>query len=192
MALIGLLLRGRGLRFVDTAYSIGGYRLGDTTRRKLDENHAHSIDALRMCARRSRSRTGMPHDRKYERATCLLRCGVSSENSKARSRRNRRVAATLQGPLHRGRRPNRRQAKGYLSRLLKIDAFRRGVAAGPLSRDRRVAALLGASAGTSPVALAEPDLESRASTDPPGAALPSTNDLNVWSGRALQSVLNSK
>ena len=36
-----------------------------------------------------------------------------------------------------------------------------GVAAGPLSRDRRVAALLGALAGTSPVALAEPDLESR-------------------------------
>jgi hypothetical protein len=56
----------------------------------------------------------------------------------------------------------------------------------------RVAALLGASAGTSPAALAEPDLESRASTDPRRAALPSANDLNVWSGRALQSVLNSK
>jgi len=37
---------------------------------------------------------------------------------------------------------------------------------------KRVAALLGALAGTSPVALAEPDLESRASTDPPLAALP--------------------
>jgi len=55
-----------------------------------------------------------------------------------------------------------------------------------------VAALLRALAGTSPVALAEPDLESRASTDPPLAALPSANDPNVWSGRALQSVLNSK
>jgi len=53
-----------------------------------------------------------------------------------------------------------------------------GVAAGPLSRDRRVAALLGALAGTSPVALAEPDLESRASTDPPLAALP-TGSLNL-------------
>ena len=63
-----------------------------------------------------------------------------------------------------------------------------GVAAGPLSRDRRVAALLGALAGTSPVALAEPDLESRASTDSRRAALPSTNDPNVWSGRPLQSV----
>src|SRR5438874_13512707 len=53
-----------------------------------------------------------------------------------------------------------------------------GVAAGPLSRDRRVAALLGALAGTSPVALAEPDLESRASTDPPLVALP-TGSLNL-------------
>ena len=132
-----------------------------------------------MRARRSRRWTGMPHDRKHERATCLLRCGDSSENSKAGSHRKRRVAAALQRPLHRGRRPNHRQAKGYLPRLLKIDAFRPcpGVA-GPLSRDRRVAALLGASAGTSPVALAEPDLESRASTDPPLAALP-TGSLNL-------------
>ena len=53
-----------------------------------------------------------------------------------------------------------------------------GVAAGPLSRDRRVAALLGALAGTNPVALAEADLESRTSTDPPRAVLPSANDLN--------------
>ena len=52
----------------------------------------------------------------------------------------------------------------------------------PLSRDRRVAALLGALAGTNPVALAEADLESRTSTDPPRAVLPSANDLNVWSG----------
>jgi hypothetical protein len=189
------LRRGRGLRFVGPACSVGGRTPGDTTRkRNSDENYARRIDPLRMRARCSRRWTGMPYNRKHERATCLLRCGDSSENSKAGSHRKRRVAAALQRPLHRGRRPNHRQAKGYLPRLLKIDAFRPcpGVAAGPLSRDRRVAALLGAVAGTSPVALAEPDLESRASTDPPLTALPSANDPNVWSGRALQSVLNSK
>ena len=62
----------------------------------------------------------MPHDRKHERATCLLRCGVSSKNTKAGSHRKRRVTAALQRPLHRGRRPNRRQAKGYLPRLLRL------------------------------------------------------------------------
>jgi hypothetical protein len=67
-----------------------------------------------------------------------------------------------------------------------------GVAAARYQGTERVAALLGASAGTSPVALAEPDLESRTSTDPPLAVRRSANDLNVWSGRALQSVLNSK
>src|SRR6185369_10718815 len=162
--------------------------------RKSDENYTRRIDALRLRARRSRRWAGMPHDRKHERATCLLRCGDSSENSKAGSHRKRRVAAALQGPLHRGRRPNHRQAKGYLPRLLKINSLWpcQGVAAARYQGTERVAAFLGGSAGTSPVALAEPDLESRASTDPRRAALPSTNDPSVWSGRPLQRVLNSK
>ena len=105
--------------------------------RKSDENYARRIDALRLRARHSRRWAGMPHDRKHKRATCLLRCGDSSDNSKAGSHRERRVAAVLQGPLHRGRRPNDRQAKGYLPRLLKINSLQPcpGVAAGPLSRD---------------------------------------------------------
>lgn len=132
--------RGRGLRFVGPACSDDGHTPGDTTRkRNSDEDYARPIDALRMRARCSRRWTGMPYNRKHDRATCLLRCSDSSENSKAGSYRKRRVAAALQRPLHRGRRPNHRQAKGYLPRLLKIDAFRPcpGVAAGPLSRDRR-------------------------------------------------------
>ena len=52
----------------------------------------------------------------------------------------------------------------------------------------RVAALLGASAGTSPVALADPDLESRGSTDPRRAALPSTIDPCMVLPAAAKSV----
>jgi hypothetical protein len=160
--------------------------------RKSDENYTRRIDALRLRARHSRRWAGMPHDRKHKRATCLLRCGDSSENSKAGSHRKRRVAAALQRPLHRGRRPNHRQAKGYLPRLLKIDAFRPWALHRPAIKGPTGSGVLGALAGASPVALAEPDLESRASTDPPLGALPSANDPNVWSGRALQSVLKSK
>ena len=124
--------------------------------RKSDENYARRIDALRLRARHSRRWAGMPHDRKHKRATCLLRCGDSSENSKADSGRERRVAAGLQRPLHRGRRPNHRQAKGYLPRLLKIDAFRPWALHRPAIKGPTGSGVLGALAGASPVALQNP------------------------------------
>ena len=137
-----------------------------------DENYARRIGAMRMRARSSRCWAGMPHDRKHKRSTCLLRCGISSKNTKACSGRERRVAAVLQRPLHRRRCPNRRQAEGYLPRLL-IVAFCAllGVTAGPGLRGRTDSGASWCVCRNEPVVLAETGW-SRARTDPPGPRIP--------------------
>ena len=94
------------------------------------ENNARGIGALRIRAKRSCRRRGLPRDSKHERAACLLRRSVSGKNREARGRRAKCFASRTQRPLPRRRRPNHRQAEKYLSRLL-------NPAIASLSRERR-------------------------------------------------------
>ena len=84
---------------------------------KSDENNARCTAALRRDAKRSRRRIRLPHHQKREPATRVLRRSVNCKNRKAGGGCDR-CAASIQGPVCRGRRPNHRQAKEYLSRLL--------------------------------------------------------------------------
>jgi hypothetical protein len=79
---------GVGVDWPTTSWTWSGLIM-DMQRAKVrnpDENYSCSIGALHIGAKRSRHGTGLPRDRKHERATRLLRCGASSEDGKARSR----------------------------------------------------------------------------------------------------------
>jgi hypothetical protein len=70
VALIGLLLCGRGLRFVDTACSIGGYRLGDTKGNRMKIAFA----VLTLCACAQGALAAGPECRTIESTSGRLAC----------------------------------------------------------------------------------------------------------------------